>query len=1077
MSIKSTPEVDLNSLQVDQPQVPTILSPKPVIDDPLIPTSTSSIEPPSIPPATMTSTPQVQPNTNPDETIQQIVTNPDSPSKSPQVQAVKQEPLLQEFSVPPSTTTPTTTKLHLPSGNPPVTNTQPSSTPEPALKTEAIALVPGTVRAPTPDVRSDSAQSTAKVSAYARLEFENFIFYVQTLQVILGRKSENDQSHSVDVHLGASKAISRKHAKIFYNFGTERFELSIQGKNGAFVDDNFIERGATVPLTNKSKIQIGQIVFRFVLPGADPQQKGESPSKPLNPSDAVTLKSALYANQGGSDGLDGSGKNTPHLTSMDFAPVNGQAASVSSAPQQPSAGIVAADSLAKKPVKEKKTTRVPKPPKKVYTLEEIPEEYRTKPNCSYSNLIATCLRTHGTPKGMSLAEIYKSIRDIFPYYKYCPDGWQSSVRHNLSLNKAFRKVSKEGKGWLWGLDEEYCAEKEKAKKKQQAAAAAKAKAAALKIEQQQQQQQKQQQPQVVSSVPLDAQQRVNIAIQSPQTLQPQSQLQQSTIQLQNSGLGQPQQTHLQQTQPTPNVPLYANNSNSSTTNQQITQDKAAQTITGQQSKTPSIQAQLAANRGVTPQGQRTTPPTSTQQRPNPLGADTKKALAHLQQQLVLLSKDLRNLVDKPTISAILTQAIAMTIAQVTQAAKAKGITSDPLATLIETNPQQLTKILTVALNAATYKVTNGRIKAPLSVTPSAPASRAATPVSTPPVQKAQPFIQQHQGQSPATNQAPQNNPQPKGPLPGQTAPSSLNTAQHHVPSHGQQQLMTPSQAPSSAPYPQPPQAQQAPAKTATPTPQQPPSTNSEHATSTPALPAVSQATSVPPAAQGVPKAAASSSRESSLPSPQVPHPQSVPAVSAQSTPFPERSVSPRAATPSQPLSSENAQVQAQSTQVSAAKAPVRETPKLDTTTTASPVTADTSSTPAPVTAPVTAPGLAPESAPASEPPQPSLVQTSAEKKEVKQEASQPDLSFLNDDLDDPEFNKVLESLSKEGTPGLEGDASATVMDDEELNRLLAQDFTESTSSGTGGPKRGFDEVDTSALLEGEDASNKMQKTE
>lgn len=52
----------------------------------------------------------------------------------------------------------------------------------------------------------------------------------------------------VDVDLGNSKAISRKHAKIFYNFGTQRFELSVLGRNGAFVDDQFIETGTTVPL-------------------------------------------------------------------------------------------------------------------------------------------------------------------------------------------------------------------------------------------------------------------------------------------------------------------------------------------------------------------------------------------------------------------------------------------------------------------------------------------------------------------------------------------------------------------------------------------------------------------------------------------------------------------------------------------------------------------------------------------------------------------------------------------------------------------------------------------------------------
>ena len=114
--------------------------------------------------------------------------------------------------------------------------------------------------------------------------------------------------------------------------------------------------------------------------------------------------------------------------------------------------------------------------RKEYLPEEIPEEYREKPQFSYSHLIATALRAHPEASGISLSEIYKSIQDIFPFYKYCPHGWQNSVRHNLSSNKAFRKISKEGKGWLWGIDEEYFQERERLKKKA-AANSMKAKAA------------------------------------------------------------------------------------------------------------------------------------------------------------------------------------------------------------------------------------------------------------------------------------------------------------------------------------------------------------------------------------------------------------------------------------------------------------------------------------------------------------------------------------------------------------------------------------------------------------------------
>ncbi|ELT98166.1 hypothetical protein CAPTEDRAFT_129521, partial [Capitella teleta] len=48
----------------------------------------------------------------------------------------------------------------------------------------------------------------------------------------------------------------------------------------------------------------------------------------------------------------------------------------------------------------------------------------------------------------------------FPYFKTAPDGWKNSVRHNLSLNKCFKKIDNPRangntrKGCLWGLNPE-----------------------------------------------------------------------------------------------------------------------------------------------------------------------------------------------------------------------------------------------------------------------------------------------------------------------------------------------------------------------------------------------------------------------------------------------------------------------------------------------------------------------------------------------------------------------------------------------------------------------------------------------
>ncbi|GFQ02701.1 fork head transcription factor 1 [Phtheirospermum japonicum] len=104
-------------------------------------------------------------------------------------------------------------------------------------------------------------------AGFAKLQGEDFEYYMQTYSIVLGR---NSKKSSVDVDLsslGGGMNISRHHARIFYDFQRRRFALEVLGKNGCFVEGVLhLPDNPPVKLDSQDLLQIGDKEFYFLLP-------------------------------------------------------------------------------------------------------------------------------------------------------------------------------------------------------------------------------------------------------------------------------------------------------------------------------------------------------------------------------------------------------------------------------------------------------------------------------------------------------------------------------------------------------------------------------------------------------------------------------------------------------------------------------------------------------------------------------------------------------------------------------------------------------------------------------------------
>lgn len=292
---------------------------------------------------------------------------------------------------------------------------------------------------------NDKNQAT-EVQAYAKIAGNNWTYYVKTLSIAIGRNTDQqDEKEQIQIDLGPAKVVSRTHATITYNLNNRLWELLVSGRNGAKVDGLKVSCGPQAQPTalhSGSVVDIGGTQMMFILPDAPPMVAAEilAVIGPRLPRPAVKKVVPMYHQK---QGFNHNANNLSTTDSFINNTNNNKNNSLKGFQMFSQDHSSSTDILTSKGLDNDLSTD---------------EARDIKPPYSYATMITQAILSN--PEGvLSLSEIYDWISKHYSFYRFSKSGWQNSIRHNLSLNKAFDKVPRRanepGKGMKWQISESY----------------------------------------------------------------------------------------------------------------------------------------------------------------------------------------------------------------------------------------------------------------------------------------------------------------------------------------------------------------------------------------------------------------------------------------------------------------------------------------------------------------------------------------------------------------------------------------------------------------------------------------------
>ncbi|PZC86175.1 forkhead box protein K1 [Helicoverpa armigera] len=297
------------------------------------------------------------------------------------------------------------------------------------------------------------AQEPAPI-AIARLDGRDFEYLIRQKRVVIGRNSSRGQ---VDVNMGHSSFISRRHLELFYDH--PEFYLTCNSKNGVLVDGVFQRKGsAAMLLPKRCTLRFPSTNIRLEFQSlVEESGGGAGGSSAQMPPLRITIPTD-------SDGRSPAPSPTGTISAANSCPTSPRGAG-SSGRRHADLGLVAHyAALADHARPNSNGTAAPSTnsdsgygsSRDVREARE-PREPRddAKPPYSYAQLIVQAVAS-APDKQLTLSGIYSYITKHYPYYRTADKGWQNSIRHNLSLNRYFIKVPRSqeepGKGSFWRID-------------------------------------------------------------------------------------------------------------------------------------------------------------------------------------------------------------------------------------------------------------------------------------------------------------------------------------------------------------------------------------------------------------------------------------------------------------------------------------------------------------------------------------------------------------------------------------------------------------------------------------------------